>query len=173
VKTDAPTGCSAECADEAPWSINGWPSAGGVRSTPTDMARSARALLEGVTQVQLPRQFAPPPRPDLVGSRIDWSTESALLCRANLSATTQQVSVACRFTRPAQLNVNVECEHSVAAACARLCVSTPPITSSLASGIIACRPGAPVGFRSLTSDEYGQDNDGRGYTRSYKATPRG
>ena len=40
MKTDAPTGCSAEGAAEAPWSINGWASAGGARSTPTDMAHS-------------------------------------------------------------------------------------------------------------------------------------
>jgi len=55
MKTDAPTGCSTEGAAEAPWGIDGWGSAGGGRSTTTDMARSARALLDRVTQVQLPR----------------------------------------------------------------------------------------------------------------------
>jgi CubicO group peptidase (beta-lactamase class C family) len=43
----APTGYSAAGIAEAPWTINGWAPAGGVRSTPADMARYARALLDG------------------------------------------------------------------------------------------------------------------------------
>ena len=45
--TDAPTGYSADGVAEAPWTINGWAPAGGARSTPADMARFARALLDG------------------------------------------------------------------------------------------------------------------------------
>ena len=44
---DAPTGYSAAGVAEAPWTINGWAPAGGVRSTPADMVRYARALLDG------------------------------------------------------------------------------------------------------------------------------
>jgi CubicO group peptidase (beta-lactamase class C family) len=43
----APTGYSATGIAEAPWAINGWAPAGGVRSTPADMARYVRALLDG------------------------------------------------------------------------------------------------------------------------------
>jgi CubicO group peptidase (beta-lactamase class C family) len=42
----APTGYSAAGDAEEPWTINGWAPAGGVRSTPGDMVRYARALLE-------------------------------------------------------------------------------------------------------------------------------
>jgi CubicO group peptidase (beta-lactamase class C family) len=45
--TDAPTGYSADGASGTPWTINGWAPAGGARSTPVDMARYARALLDG------------------------------------------------------------------------------------------------------------------------------
>ena len=44
---DAPTGYSADGVAEAPWTINGWAPAGGARSTPADMVRYARALLDG------------------------------------------------------------------------------------------------------------------------------
>lgn len=44
---DAPTAYSAEGVAEAPWTIGGWAPAGGARSTPADMARLARALLDG------------------------------------------------------------------------------------------------------------------------------
>jgi CubicO group peptidase (beta-lactamase class C family) len=47
LRTDAPTGYSADGAGEAPWTVNGWGPAGGARSTPADMARFARALLDG------------------------------------------------------------------------------------------------------------------------------
>jgi CubicO group peptidase (beta-lactamase class C family) len=43
----APTGYSAAGIAEAPWTINGWAPAGGVRSTPANMVRYARALLDG------------------------------------------------------------------------------------------------------------------------------
>ena len=44
---DAPTGYSADGKAEGPWAVNGWAPAGGARSTPEDMARHARALLDG------------------------------------------------------------------------------------------------------------------------------
>lgn len=44
---DAPTGYSAAGKDEAPWTLDGWAPAGGIRSTPADMVRYARALLDG------------------------------------------------------------------------------------------------------------------------------
>jgi CubicO group peptidase (beta-lactamase class C family) len=44
---DAATGYSAEGIAEAPWTIDGWAPAGGARSTPENMVRYARALLEG------------------------------------------------------------------------------------------------------------------------------
>jgi CubicO group peptidase (beta-lactamase class C family) len=43
----APTGYSASGVAEAPWTIDGWAPAGGARSTGADMARYARALLDG------------------------------------------------------------------------------------------------------------------------------
>lgn len=43
----APTGYSATGYPEAPWTLNAYAPAGGVRSTPADMARYARALLAG------------------------------------------------------------------------------------------------------------------------------
>ncbi|MDQ3696045.1 MAG: beta-lactamase family protein [Chloroflexota bacterium] len=42
----APTGYSATGRGEAPWTLNGWAPAGGIRSTPADMVRYARALLD-------------------------------------------------------------------------------------------------------------------------------
>jgi CubicO group peptidase (beta-lactamase class C family) len=45
--SDAPTGYSATGIAEAPWTINGWAPAGGVRSTPADMVRYVQALLDG------------------------------------------------------------------------------------------------------------------------------
>jgi CubicO group peptidase (beta-lactamase class C family) len=47
VPSGAPTGYSAAGIAEAPWTINGWAPAGGVRSTTADMVRHARALLDG------------------------------------------------------------------------------------------------------------------------------
>jgi CubicO group peptidase (beta-lactamase class C family) len=44
--SDAPTGYSATGIAEAPWAINGWAPAGGVRSTAADMVRYTRALLD-------------------------------------------------------------------------------------------------------------------------------
>lgn len=44
---NAPTGYSAQGKREAPWTLNGWAPTGGIRSTPSDMARYARALLDG------------------------------------------------------------------------------------------------------------------------------
>jgi CubicO group peptidase (beta-lactamase class C family) len=43
----APTGYSAAGISEAPWTINGWAPAGGVRSTTADMVRYTQALLDG------------------------------------------------------------------------------------------------------------------------------
>jgi CubicO group peptidase (beta-lactamase class C family) len=43
----APTGYSASGVAEAPWTIDGWAPAGGVRSHAADMVRYARALLDG------------------------------------------------------------------------------------------------------------------------------
>jgi len=44
---DAPTGYSVTGRSEAPWAMNGWAPAGGIRSTPVDMVRYAQALLVG------------------------------------------------------------------------------------------------------------------------------
>ncbi len=44
---DALTGFSSAGRGQAPWTLNGWAAAGGIRSTPTDMVRYARALLDG------------------------------------------------------------------------------------------------------------------------------
>jgi CubicO group peptidase (beta-lactamase class C family) len=43
----APRGYSATGIAEAPWTIDGWAPAGGVRSTAADMARYAQTLLDG------------------------------------------------------------------------------------------------------------------------------
>jgi CubicO group peptidase (beta-lactamase class C family) len=43
----APRGYSAAGIAEAPWTIDGWAPAGGVRSTAADMVRYAQALLDG------------------------------------------------------------------------------------------------------------------------------
>jgi CubicO group peptidase (beta-lactamase class C family) len=45
--SDAPTGYSAWGIAEAPWAIDGWAPAGGVRSTTADIVRYTRALLDG------------------------------------------------------------------------------------------------------------------------------
>jgi CubicO group peptidase (beta-lactamase class C family) len=44
---DAPTGWSAHGVREQPWSLGAYAPAGGVRSTPADMASYAQALLDG------------------------------------------------------------------------------------------------------------------------------
>ncbi|HZG65896.1 MAG TPA: serine hydrolase domain-containing protein [Herpetosiphonaceae bacterium] len=44
---DAPTGYSVGGERAAPWTMNGTAPAGGIRSTPADMVRYARALLDG------------------------------------------------------------------------------------------------------------------------------
>jgi CubicO group peptidase (beta-lactamase class C family) len=44
---DLPGDALTRYSAEAPWTINGWAPAGGVRSTPTDMVRYAQALLDG------------------------------------------------------------------------------------------------------------------------------
>jgi CubicO group peptidase (beta-lactamase class C family) len=44
---DAPTGYGADGKHVAPWTMNGAAPAGGIRSTPADMVRYARALLDG------------------------------------------------------------------------------------------------------------------------------
>ena len=44
---NAHTGYSAAGKEEAPWTFNGWAPAGGIRSTPADLVRYARALLGG------------------------------------------------------------------------------------------------------------------------------
>lgn len=46
---NATTGYSAAGIAEAPWAINGWAPAGGVRSTPADLVRYVQALLAGAT----------------------------------------------------------------------------------------------------------------------------
>jgi CubicO group peptidase (beta-lactamase class C family) len=43
----APTGYNAAVIAEAPWAINGWAPAGGVRSTLADMVRYTQTLLDG------------------------------------------------------------------------------------------------------------------------------
>lgn len=43
----APSGYSAAGVAEAPWAIDGWAPAGGVRSTTADLVRYVRALLDG------------------------------------------------------------------------------------------------------------------------------
>jgi CubicO group peptidase (beta-lactamase class C family) len=44
---DVPTGYSVGGKRAAPWTMNGTAPAGGIRSTPADMVRYARALLDG------------------------------------------------------------------------------------------------------------------------------
>jgi CubicO group peptidase (beta-lactamase class C family) len=69
----APTGYSAAGIAEAPWTINGWAPAGGVRSTPADMVRYARALLDGYA----PGIDALTPRWEFGGQQIGyvWTTQ--------------------------------------------------------------------------------------------------
>jgi CubicO group peptidase (beta-lactamase class C family) len=58
----APTGYSADGVAEAPWAIDGWAPAGAARSTPEDMVRYARALLDGT----VPGMDALTPRWDIL-----------------------------------------------------------------------------------------------------------
>ncbi|WP_161976322.1 serine hydrolase [Mycolicibacterium sp. CH28] len=71
---DAPTGWSANGHREQAWTINAYAPAGGVRSTPSDMARYAQALLDG----RAPGLHALDPRWDAGdGRRVGyaWFTE--------------------------------------------------------------------------------------------------
>ncbi|MGE3844909.1 MAG: serine hydrolase domain-containing protein [Vicinamibacterales bacterium] len=47
LSADAPTGYDSAGKAEAAWTMNAWAPAGGIRSTTSDMARYARALLDG------------------------------------------------------------------------------------------------------------------------------
>ena len=47
LSNDAPTGYTRSGDAVAPWTLNAWAPAGGIRSTPADMARYAQALLDG------------------------------------------------------------------------------------------------------------------------------
>ncbi len=69
----APTGYSAAGIAEAPWTINGWAPAGGVRSTPADLVRYTRALLDG----SAPGSDALTPRWQVGGQQIGyvWVTQ--------------------------------------------------------------------------------------------------
>jgi CubicO group peptidase (beta-lactamase class C family) len=69
----APTGYSATGVPEAPWTINGWAPAGGVRSTTADMVRYAQALLEGTA----PGMEALTPRWEVGAQQIGyvWTTQ--------------------------------------------------------------------------------------------------
>ena len=69
----APTGYSAAGIAEPPWTINGWAPAGGARSTPGDMVRYARALLDG----SAPGMDALTPRWAFGGQEIGyvWTTQ--------------------------------------------------------------------------------------------------
>ncbi|MCV7225957.1 serine hydrolase domain-containing protein [Mycolicibacterium komossense] len=67
---DAPTGWSANGQREQAWTLNAYSPAGGVRSTPTDMARYAQALLDRRT----PGLSALEPRWDAgSGSRVGYA----------------------------------------------------------------------------------------------------
>ena len=71
---DAPTGYSMGGQHAPPWTLNGAAPGGGIRSTATDMARYARALLDGTA----PGMAALTPRWDAGhGSRIGyaWNTD--------------------------------------------------------------------------------------------------
>lgn len=66
----APTGWSAAGASEQAWTLNAYAPAGGVRSTPADLARYAQALLEG----RAPGIDALVPRWDAeAGSRVGYA----------------------------------------------------------------------------------------------------
>jgi CubicO group peptidase (beta-lactamase class C family) len=71
--SDAPTGYSATGIAEAPWTIDGWAPAGGARSTPADMVRYTRALLDG----SAPGMDALTPRWEFGGLQIGygWVTQ--------------------------------------------------------------------------------------------------
>lgn len=47
LRADAPTGFTRSGDAVAPWVLNAWAPAGGIRSTPADMVRYAQALLDG------------------------------------------------------------------------------------------------------------------------------
>jgi CubicO group peptidase (beta-lactamase class C family) len=47
LSSGGPIGYSAAGIAEAPWTINGWAPAGGVRSTTADLVRYVQALLDG------------------------------------------------------------------------------------------------------------------------------
>jgi CubicO group peptidase (beta-lactamase class C family) len=73
---DAPKGYSADGAAEAPWTIDGWAPAGGARSTPADMARFARALVDG----SAPGMDALTPQWDIVqgAQRVGYAWQTRL-----------------------------------------------------------------------------------------------
>ena len=73
------TGYSAAGVAEAPWTINGWAPAGGARSTTADMARYARALLDGTA----PGIHALTPRWELGVQQIGyaWHTQRQFVIR--------------------------------------------------------------------------------------------
>lgn len=58
---NAPTGYSSTGKSAAAWTMNAWAPAGGIRSTPSDMARYATALLDGTA-----------PGMDSLTPRWDW-----------------------------------------------------------------------------------------------------
>jgi CubicO group peptidase (beta-lactamase class C family) len=67
---DATTGYDASGKHVAPWTLNGSAPAGGIRSTPADMVRYARALLDGTA----PGMAALTPRWDAGnGSRVGYA----------------------------------------------------------------------------------------------------
>jgi CubicO group peptidase (beta-lactamase class C family) len=71
---DALTGYSADGVAEAPWTINGWAPAGGARSTPRDMVRYARALLDG----SAPGMDALTPQWDFGAQQIGYAWQTQL-----------------------------------------------------------------------------------------------
>lgn len=79
---DAPTGWNARGKSEQAWPMNAYAPAGGVRSTPDDMALYARAVLEG----RAPGLGALEPRWDAdIGSRVGYAWLTARIDDANVS----------------------------------------------------------------------------------------